>query len=99
MDRELNETLIELIVGVYQSDEEMPLSVESIEISAPVTVRLRWSETGVSLLASPPVTSYRTGIEPVVHPLRLVAIESSTKASSTSDSVLLTEGISHGWAS
>lgn len=78
MDPELSDTLIELLGGLYQADDEVPLTVVSVEIKAPVTVRLHQTDEGLLLLASPPVTAFRTGIEPVVHPLTVTATSAST---------------------
>jgi len=96
MERELSETLFELIGGLYESDSHIPISVDSIEIAAPVSVRLRWSEDGVSLLASPPVTSYRTGIEQVVQPLKVTAVAARTETALRVTDDSPSEDVDHG---
>ena len=78
MDRELSDTLFDLVGSLYQSDETVPLSVESVEIVAPVVVRLVPGEDGPRLLAAPPGTAFRTGFEPIVQPLRVTAVGTSS---------------------
>lgn len=80
MKRQLHDTLFELIGGLQPTTDETGLVVDTIEITAPVTVSWRHEKDGLCLLASPPETIYRTGIEPVVQPITVTAISSSSAA-------------------
>jgi hypothetical protein len=75
MKPELHHTLFELI-GRLDSGESGQgiVGLESLEVRAPVTVSWQWDREGIHLLASPPSTAFRTGIEPVVQPLTVTAV-------------------------
>ncbi len=78
MKRELHQTLFELLGSLYQAAAGTPVSVESVEIEAPVTMSWRWSGEELHLLASPAETAYRTGVESVVHPMRVTAVSADS---------------------
>ena len=78
MKRELHHTLLELGGGLYPATGGTGIVLESVEVTAPVTVSWRHGRQGLSLLASPPETIYRTGIEPVVQPITVTAVSTSS---------------------
>ncbi len=75
MKAELHHTLFELIGRLDPGDSGQGIvGLESVEVRAPVAVSWQWDHEGIHLLASPPSTAYRTGIEPVVQPLTVTAV-------------------------
>lgn len=70
--RTLADTLEDLI-GAVSASAEAGLSLTEAEFDLPVEVRLAIGPDGPVLLAEPSAVRWRTGFEPVVHRLRLVA--------------------------
>jgi hypothetical protein len=70
--RTLSETLEDLI-GAVTASEDAGLSLTEAVFDLPVEVRMAIGPDGPILLAEPTAVRWRTGFEPVVHRLRLVA--------------------------
>jgi hypothetical protein len=77
----LAQTLIAQVEGATPAHPA--ITVEEAEIALPLIVTLERGREGPVLRAQPPFSAYRSGIEPVAHPIRIRITQTAPQDAAT----------------